>query len=238
MYQGYVFTTSKLRRLQVYEGHLKASSSSDQPNWPGCEGCGGGERQAFSQTQLSMEKKEKKRKAREGERQRGRVAVFPLAWQQSSNNIYFFFIPQICLFFANTSNATVCKRSENYLLLRKNVNITLCMTWIRCKLQLTQLLIAFSRSFLSPWKWDNIIYSLFWVGQGPTKVTWFKRFIPRDVFKTYFNHFLKHLSSGEFDSKRFDSFEHPQGLWWLWSVCIFMKHFQGQFLPQLSFFPH
>lgn len=59
----------KLLSLHVYEGHLKASPSSNRPNWPGCEDWRRRRRWGFffpPQIQFSMVKK----KEREGERER------------------------------------------------------------------------------------------------------------------------------------------------------------------------
>jgi len=69
---------------------------------------GGGERQGFSQIQLSIGKKERKREESECT-----AVVFPLARAQSSHTV----IPHTGLFFFtfHTSNATVGKSGEGYL---------------------------------------------------------------------------------------------------------------------------
>ena len=88
MPQGEVFKSQTLQSTQLYEEYLKAASSSNQPNWPGCEG--------WMKRRRRRERRRKRRRRRREARfspnpafhgreaeKTGRGTVFP---QQSRNN--------------------------------------------------------------------------------------------------------------------------------------------------------
>lgn len=145
------------KSLQVSEEYLKAAPSSDQPNWPGCEGWRRRREGRLFPNPAFHGKKKRKEKKGEKKRERGRAAVFPLAWQQSSN-IFFSSHHKYVSSFLTFANTYFKKQQfvKELFITRDELDHCTSSNFYYMRVKSTDATQTAALSFLSPWKWVYI----------------------------------------------------------------------------------